>query len=61
MDGGGGGYGQTCATSADCTDPTYNTCELDQMKMICTKLCQSAADCPNPPTTGTCTPKGFCK
>ena len=45
----------------DCTDPTYNECELVMMMMICTKACQSAQDCPNPPTMGVCTPKGFCK
>ena len=28
---------------------------------ICTKACGSAADCPNPPTSGTCNSMGYCK
>jgi len=28
---------------------------------ICTKQCSGAADCPNPPTSGTCNNMGYCK
>jgi hypothetical protein len=31
------------------------------MQMICTKTCTTAADCPDPPTDGTCNGNGYCK
>jgi hypothetical protein len=69
--GGGGGYGTPCKTAGG-ADPactgTYNLCEAVGADTICTKACSSGGpggvpspDCPNPPTTGLCTPKAFCK
>jgi hypothetical protein len=28
---------------------------------ICTKACTNDADCPDPPTSGSCNGMGFCK
>ena len=67
------GFGAACTGPADttggCTDSVYNTCEMVGPSLVCTKTCtypggggpQPSADCPNPPTSGDCTPKGFCK
>lgn len=68
------GYGVPCAGPAGqaggCTDSVYNTCEMDGPGLICTKTCTypggggpqpDPSECPNPPTSGDCTPKGFCK
>jgi len=68
-----GSYGTPC-TNAGGPDPACNNgefplCEVDGAQDICTKACTYAgpsgpvsdpADCP-PPTSGLCTPKGFCK
>jgi hypothetical protein len=74
IEGGTSGYGAACTgdagTTGSCTDAVYNMCELDGPTQICTKTCTypggggpqaDPTDCPNPPTTGNCTPKGFCK
>lgn len=74
IEGGTSGYGAACAgpagSTGGCTDAVYNTCEMDGPSLICTKTCTypggggpqaDPTDCPNPPTTGDCTPKGFCK
>lgn len=64
-------YGAPCknAGGADpaCTG-TYNLCAADGPNVICTKACSSGGpggvaspDCPNPPTSGLCTSKNFCK
>jgi hypothetical protein len=62
-DSGAPGFGQACAVDKDCTDATYNSCQLIQHKMICTKSCKAASqatDCPAPPTSGTCNKNGYC-
>jgi hypothetical protein len=74
IEAGTSGYGAACAgpagSTGGCTDAVYNTCELDGPSLICTKTCTypggggpqaDPTDCSNPPTTGDCTPKGFCK
>ncbi|MGH7282440.1 MAG: hypothetical protein ACRELY_13010 [Polyangiaceae bacterium] len=68
------GFGAACAGPAGetggCTDSVYNTCELVGPSLVCTKSCTypggggpqaDPSECPNPPTSGDCTPKGFCK
>ena len=55
------GYGATCAVDKDCTDAVYNVCFVGGQKSICSKKCTTNNDCPNPPTSGTCNNKGFCK
>jgi hypothetical protein len=54
-------YGTACASNTDCVGNAYNSCQLIQQKMICTKPCTVAADCPAPPTGGTCNTNGYCK
>jgi len=56
-----GSYGADCTKDTDCTDPVYNACFLGGSRSFCTKHCTGAADCPNPPTSGTCNKQSFCK
>jgi hypothetical protein len=62
---GGGGYGTLCTTisanSPQCTVAPYVACQMIMMKDICTKPCTTAADCPDPPTGGSCNAMGYCK
>jgi hypothetical protein len=73
--GGGGGTGQEGGTNAEggvdpaCTGE-YNVCANIAGTVQCTKGCTytgtsgpqaDPADCPNPPTNGNCTPRGFCQ
>jgi len=71
---GGGGGGGGAAVDGGGIDPactgTYDLCaSIGQVKQ-CTKACAYPAggsgpaaspDCPNPPTNGMCTPRGFCQ
>lgn len=59
-DGGGTPYGTTCTSNANCSG-TYNSCQMIMQKLICTKSCTMASDCPSPPTSGTCNGMGYCK
>jgi hypothetical protein len=65
LDGGGvvtaATYGTPCAANADCAGNAYNSCQLIAQQKICTKPCAAAADCPTPPTGGTCNANGYCK
>jgi hypothetical protein len=56
-----GTYGAACTADKDCTDPVYNACFVGGQRSFCTKHCKTAADCPNPPTTGTCNKQLYCK
>jgi hypothetical protein len=56
-------FGDTCATDADCES---GMCRSFQMMTVnkCTKACTmatQAADCPNPPSMGTCNNNGVCR
>ncbi len=47
-------YGSPCDPNqgnADCTDPVYDQCGLND---TCTKTCTRDSQCPVPPTVGTC-------
>lgn len=68
------GFGAACAGPAGqdggCADSVYNACEMVGPSLVCTKACTypggggpqpDPTDCPSPPTSGDCTPKGFCK
>jgi hypothetical protein len=73
--GGGGGTGQEGgAIEAGGADPActgdYNVCANIMGAVQCTKSCTytgtsgpqaNPKDCPNPPTNGNCTPRGFCQ
>lgn len=56
----GAALGATCTQDSDCAS---NLCEPFDMQTVhyCTQPCQSASDCPVPPTAGVCTPNGYCK
>jgi len=69
----GGGSGGTTNDGGG-SDPncvgTYNLCASIGSAIECTKACTytgtsgpqpDPTDCPNPPTLGTCTPRGFCQ
>jgi hypothetical protein len=56
-------FGETCSGDCDCDT---GMCRQFQMGAthLCTKPCTTAtqtADCPNPPSTGMCTPNLYCK
>ena len=56
-------FGDTCKVDGDCQS---NMCRGFQMMKVlkCTKACTiatQAVDCPKPPSTGQCTPNGYCK
>jgi hypothetical protein len=58
---GGGGFGANCALDSDCAT---GHCFLGNSRHFCTMPCTpatAAMDCPNPPTSGTCNMRGFCK
>ncbi len=55
--------GDPCTAGSECAS---GLCEAFRMQavMLCTKPCTpatQAADCPSPPTDGTCTPKMYCR
>jgi hypothetical protein len=60
---GTGAFGAACTVDGDCQS---NLCRSFQMMTIkrCTKACTpatAAADCPNPPSGGTCTNNNYCR
>lgn len=61
--GGGAAFGATCTTDANCASHMCRPFRMMSV-MICTKACTVAtqtADCPNPPSAGTCTNNGYCR
>jgi hypothetical protein len=62
-DAGGGKqpFGGACSVDADCAT---GSCFVGSAMSFCTMPCTAATqatDCPNPPTSGTCNMRGFCK
>jgi hypothetical protein len=60
-DGGGKPFGAPCLEDHECES---NTCFRGNRRSFCSMPCTpqtQAADCPAPPTTGTCNMQGFCK
>jgi hypothetical protein len=54
-------FGAACTQPTDCAS---NYCFIGGMMSFCTMPCTAATqatDCPNPPTSGTCNMKGYCK
>jgi hypothetical protein len=51
-------FGATCAKDADCAS---GVCFTGNMRAFCSMHCATPQDCPNPPTSGTCNARGFCK
>jgi hypothetical protein len=56
-----GGFGANCASNADCVGSMYDECRvIAPERQGCTKACQHDSDCPDPPTTGSCSGGGYC-
>src|ERR1700690_906938 len=54
-------FGAACTMDGDCAS---GHCFIGGMMSFCTMPCTvatQATDCPNPPTSGTCNMRGFCK
>jgi hypothetical protein len=56
--GAGGNFGDVCAKDADCKS---KACFIGGQGNYCSILCTTNAQCPVPPTSGVCNPKGYCK
>jgi hypothetical protein len=58
---GGKPFGAACTMDGECAT---GHCFVGMMQSFCTMPCTAATqatDCPNPPTSGTCNMRGFCK
>ena len=55
---GGAAFGETCAMDTDCADGLV-CFNFNAKGMLCTKACQSGADCPAPASG--CNGMGYCK
>jgi hypothetical protein len=55
-------FGATCTMSSECAT---GYCFVGGMMSFCTMACTpvnaNSTDCPNPPTSGFCNMKGYCK
>jgi hypothetical protein len=52
--------GSPCTSSAECTDPVYNTCKDISGMKICTTVCLFDSNC-EPPANGFCDAEGYCE
>ena len=60
-DAAGKAFGASCTMDIECAT---GHCFVGGMSSFCTMTCTAATqatDCPNPPTSGTCNMRGFCK
>lgn len=60
-DGGGKAFGESCTADGECAS---NVCFKGGSQTFCSIRCTAAtaaADCPKPPTDGTCNNQGYCK
>jgi hypothetical protein len=60
-DGGKKAFGEDCNSDGECES---NACFMGNGQQFCSLHCTAntaATDCPVPPTTGECNPKGFCR
>jgi len=56
-------FGDACTTDCDCDTAMCRQFQMGAVH-LCTRPCTTAtqaADCPNPPSTGMCTPNLYCK
>lgn len=55
------GFGEACATAADC-DPAVPVCRnFNQVGMVCTKECQDNSECPSGSMGQRCNNMGVCR
>jgi hypothetical protein len=58
FDSSAGEFGASCEGGSDCDS---GVCFVGAKISFCSMYCDSGAQCPNPPTSGTCNMLGYCK